>query len=311
MKPKYKTNKLVVIVDALGDCIAATPAINAFKSDFPDIDLYVITWQQHSCADVFKDNPNIKQVLSFDGSFESQYQYAKQIGFLPPEIVVMDNIVNFAQFCQKCKTSVIDKWIQVLFCLKCNLVDIYSLNLLGRTLSDDEKIPKLYTQNVKCDIDFADLSPFIVVNYSSRTDVDRKNWPLSKWHAVLNLILSNFPTLKIVTVGSPDSTIIPFNNNRVINYRSLSIHDVLFAIQQSIYTITPQSGIAWLADCVPDVPGLQINVGAPKEVVGRISPKCIIVDQKELFGGHTISINDVWDTLYRELGYAISTYLPK
>lgn len=310
MKPNYKT-RLLAIVDGLGDCIAATPAIRGFGQDFPDVELYVLTWGKHGCHDVFEFNPYVKKTFAVDGSFDHQYVQAQILGFRPEEICILDNIVHYGEFCKKCGNSNIDKWISVLSSLHANLVDIYCLQLIGRTPKDDERVPQIYVdeKDLKYAESLKDFQPYILINHSTRTDVDRKAWSLANWHAIINLLLEKFPKLNVLTIGDQNTAIIPIENKRYKAIRDTKVRELIGIAANSKYTVCCQSGIAHLLDTLPEIPGLQVNIGSPKALAGRQSPNVTVVDQKEIFGGHTITINEVWETLEHDLNRILPQHL--
>jgi hypothetical protein len=302
MRPHWN-KKVLVLVDGLGDCIAATPAIGAFKKEFPNTELYVLTWRQHGCAEVFEYHPDIKRTFPIDGSFEYQYRKAQELGFRVEEIAVLDNIVHYAQFCQKCGNPNIDRWIHALTSIHADLIDIYFLNLLGRTPLPTERGPRIYVveDDLKYARRFDNFKPYIFVNYNTRTELERKTWPMGNWNTLLGLIIDNFPKLNIVTVGNSTTPILPLEDSRVKHVRDATIRECWGIAANSSYSLCVQSGLAWLLECVPEVPGLQINIGSPSKICGRKASNCLIIDQKEVFGGHTISLDDVWLPLERDL----------
>ena len=135
---------------------------------------------------------------------------------------------------------------------------------------------------------------------SPRTDTDRKSWDLRNFHSLIQLILSN-TDFSVVTVGLQEDVKIPFPEfpNRIFDVRDTNIRETFCVAKRCSYSITPQSGIACMMDCLPEIPGVQINIGSPKEVAGRLSGK--IVNQIELFNPGSVTVDMVWSIVEKDL----------
>ena len=296
MKQQYKTDKIVVICNGLGDLISANVAFEHFHTLYKS-DLYLITW-----PGIFYEsqlyNPNFKAVFGIGGQPQDQYQWAIQNGFLQQEIVVLDNIVHYARNCGKCGNFDIDWWWKTLYSFNLTLTEGYCLNLIGEIPSNLR--PKFYiTEN---DNNYykqlQDFRPYIVINHTTGTNRSNKEWPLSNWHSLINLILDKYP-FNIITVGQQNDVIIPIENNhknRIKHLRDTSIRELYPILCNAAFHILSQSGIAWMSECT-DVPSIQLNIGGPSSIVGNKSPHCIVVDQLGVFNPDSVTINMVWNAI--------------
>ena len=321
-KPPYETGRVCIICDGLGDLICATVAEQLFKIRYPHHQLHLCTWggifaesQQH--------NSSLAGLYAVDGPPHVQYGHLKQAGFHPSEVVVLDNIVNHARFLDVATLSkineqvkidphqlnylvgeynrtAIDWWWKTLASFNLDLIGGYCLQLCGE-LPLPDLVPKFYCgpDDYKYAETLADWAPYIVVNHTTGSNRALKEWPLSNWHALFNLILEKYPSLSILTVGNSHDTIIPIDSGhskRVKHLRDTTIREVYPIVEKASFHICQQSGLGWLFGCT-DTPGLQLNIGSDKVISGINKSNVAVVDQLKLFDPSTISISAVWDVL--------------
>jgi hypothetical protein len=324
MKQIYNSDKICVIINGLGDLICASVAFELFKKTYPEKSIYLITW-----PGIFAEsqlcNPNFTGIYGVNGQPHDQYNWAIKNGFDKNEIIILDNIVNFSRFLNikiiadinskigfdinklnsfiniyNDASDAIGYWWRTLFALNINLIDGYCLQLLG-ILSNDYKT-RFYCDDsdYKYAESLKDLQPYIVINHTTGTNKQQKEWPVNNWYSLITMLLNN-TKFNIITVGNPSDIIIPFNDEkRVKNLRDTKIREIYPIIENSSYYIVSQSGIAWIANCTNNR-GLQLNIGGPKEVVSNTNPLCTIIDQNELFNPESLSMEDVWSVLHQQL----------
>lgn len=328
MKPSYNSNKIVAIINGLGDNICASVAFELFHKLFPYIDLHLITWQG-IFAESQRYNPHLKAVYGIGGQPHEQANWALQNGFNTNEIVILDHIINWARFLDvnvaaKANESInipphilqafinnyhsiydpISWWYKSLRIFNLNLVESYAIQLCGELPPSDMR-PKFYccNEDYKYAEQLKEFSPSIVINHSTGSNRSNKEWGAANWFSLINLILDSYPKFNIISVGQPDDLLFPFDKPKVLRLRQLrdtGIREIYPIVKQAVFYIASQSGLSHLFDC-SDTPGVQISIGGPSNIVANRYGKVTVIDQLNLFDPSSVSLEMVWNVVKREL----------
>jgi len=294
-----------VICDGIGDLIYAEPAIRLCKRLNDDAVISLVTWPS-VFADIHRYHPAISQVIELEGTaWDQELHVRSQIARQHDHVVVLDNIARLSEPCVYCGAGDLNRWYRVVNYLNLHLVDVYSLYLNGVLPPRHQIVPVVYhTDEDQREAETVEpRAPFVVIFPEVRTNQEGKQWPLDLWAALVELILRKFPTLHVVSIMVDPSRFPSVSRRLASRYKvvsGLNIRAVKCLLEKTCLVISQQSGGSALADAAR-APGVMLHIGSPGKACLRLCDNVTVIDQKQPFSPHTVTLDDVWNAVCSHL----------
>jgi ADP-heptose:LPS heptosyltransferase len=216
----YSSMKRVLIIrlGKIGDIVTTSFVFEILKSDFPQINIYLLTLQLN--IDVLEFNPRLKKV------FYSNKNITLLWNLLKLKFIKFDLIIDFNDN-QSVTSSLIFRFLRARFKAGYNFPkyeNITDIKVSPLRKEESHIIERMRDFLIQLGIPVEEnkVKPYFYINSSIRSDIEKviskddklvainlsaganiRYWEKDKWIELINRILSEYPSFKILLLSTP------------------------------------------------------------------------------------------------------------